>query len=95
MRQVRVVKIDDHNFGIEELLTYPDVREKDGPGYKKGDPHPKAGQGHWEEIAYYGHRLDWALDRAVMLGMPQGEANEALRSFKASRELIPVIERSA
>ncbi len=64
MNQVRIVRSDAHNFAVEQLVTVEGKTE----GKKDGTTRQE-----WQEVGYYGHRLDHAAESAIHRGCPVGE----------------------
>lgn len=85
MNKVRVVKFDEHNFGIQVYKQSPEI--------VFGKANPRAGEWDWQDERYYGHRLDEALKSAVLKGMDDGEVKESLRLFSEAMKTVPVIEK--
>lgn len=58
---IRVARVDPLNYGVQ---TCKMKKNKDGEEIGLV----------WENYGYYGDHLDWAFNRALMLGMPQDQA---------------------
>lgn len=56
----RIVKSDSHNFAVERYSAITNRQTKET-------------RHDWQEVGYYGHRLDYAAESALFVAMPQGE----------------------
>lgn len=64
---VRIVKLDAHNFAVERLEQPKPKKVKDGEEPKEQKPPA------WVDVAYYGHKLEHAARYAMYHGIPVGD----------------------
>lgn len=86
MKPTNDKKMDNHVTGVRVVKF--DERNFGIQEYKQKE----SGEWHWVNAGYYGGKLSWALDAAVLMGMPTGEVKESLKLFKEAAQCVGVVE---
>lgn len=76
----RIIRSDAHNVAVERYV-------KITPKAKDGEPTPEP-RYEWQEVGYYGHRLDFAANSALFQAMPIGEPITADMIRKAVDDIV-------